>query len=133
MSTIGTAIGLISLGTYTMLKTWGYQVESFNWIPVASFSFVIFLASCAILTLPFLVISEILPEDLKDFGASFCMIQLWIFAFLITKYLPYMTAAIDFHGTMFLFASACLSSAVYILLFMPETKGKSYEQIMNLL
>ncbi|XP_055302945.1 facilitated trehalose transporter Tret1-like [Sitodiplosis mosellana] len=131
VSTVGTAIGLISLGTYTMLRTWGYQVETFNWIPIASFSFVIFLASCAILTLPFLVIAEILPEELKDFGASFCMTLLWIVAFTITKYLPFMTEAIGFHGSMFLFAGACLSSAVFILLFMPETKGKSYEQIMS--
>lgn len=133
-----------------MLKKWNYDVEEFSWIPITSFSFVIFIASWAILTLPFLVISEIMPEHLKDFGVSFCMTLLWSFAFITIKYLPFLTGTLGFHGSMFLFASVCLSSAVFIILFMPETKGKrqtielflfhyvclfflgkSYEQIMN--
>ncbi|XP_031619245.1 facilitated trehalose transporter Tret1-like [Contarinia nasturtii] len=125
VSTFGTALGLITLRVYMMLKTWKYNVEELNWIPIASFSFVIFVASCAILTLPFLVISEIIPENLKEFGVSFCMTLLWSFAFIILKYLPLLTGTLGFHGSMFLFAGACLSGAIFIMFYMPETKGKS--------
>lgn len=131
VSTIGTALGLITLGTYMMLKSWHYDVDAFSWIPVASFSFVIFIASWAVLTLPFLVISEVMPENVKDFGVSFCMSLLWICAFLMVKLLPLLTESLGFHGSQFLFAGFCLLSALFIVLFMPETKGKSYEQIMK--
>lgn len=157
ISTIGTAFGLITLGVYMMLKSWKFEVDDYNWIPIASFSFgidfvrflirgsnfvvifachlqtfsVIFIASWAILTLPFLVISEIMPMKLKEFGASFCMTLLWSFAFIIIKYLPLLTDVLQFHGTMFLFAAVCLSSALFIIVYMPETKGKSYDQIMH--
>lgn len=133
MSTIGTAFGLGTLGTYVLLKSWDYDVEAYNWIPIVSFSFVVFVAALAVMSLPFVVISEIMPERLKDFGASFCMTLIWSFAFIAVKYLPILTETVGFAGTMYLFAGVCLSSSVLIILFLPETKGKSYEQIMHIL
>lgn len=131
MSAIGTALGLISLGTYSMLKMQGYNVESFNWIPVCSFSFAIFIASWGVLTLPFLVISEIMPEKLKSFGSSFCMSLLWTFAFIMLKFLPLLSETFGMHGIMFIFAGCSLSGAIFVIIVLPETKGKSYEEIMQ--
>lgn len=132
-STFGSAVGLISLGVYMMLKSWGVDVEPFNWIPVVSFSFLVFIAAWAILSLPFVVVSETMPELLKDFGASFCLTLVWICGFIVTKYLPLSIQLLGFGETMFLFAAVCLISAILIIFFLPETKGKSYEEIMNLL
>lgn len=130
-STIGTAMGLCTLGVYMMLKSWKIDVEDYNWIPICSFSFVIFIASWAILTLPFLVIGELLPMKLKEFGTSFCMTLLWSFAFTVIKFLPLLMDALGFHGLMFLFAGFCLSSTIFIHFKMPETSNRSYDQIMN--
>lgn len=115
------------------LKTNGVDVSAFNVVPLFSFSFVIFIANWAVLTLPFLVISEIMPEQLKEFGVSFCMELLWLFAFIMLKYLPFLTVTLGMHGSMYLFAGFCLSSTVFIAFVMPETKGKSYDEIMQLL
>lgn len=114
-----------------MLKSHGYEVESFNWVPICSFSFTIFIASWGVLTLPFLVISEVMPEKLKNFGSSFCMSLLWIFAFTVLKFLPLLSDTLGMHGTMFLFSSCSLLGALFVVLVMPETKGKSYEEIMQ--
>ncbi|XP_031623073.1 facilitated trehalose transporter Tret1-like [Contarinia nasturtii] len=131
VSSIGIATGLITLGIYMMLKTWGYDVEIVNWIPLFSFSFAIFVANFAVLTLPFLVISEIMPEKLKDLGTSFCMVILSCFAFMVVKCLPFFIKTFEFHGTMFLFAGVCLSSVIFIICYMPETKSKSYDEIQK--
>lgn len=131
LSCVGAALGLICFGTHALMKTNGYDVESLNWIPVTSMSFVIFIASWGILTLPYLIISEIMPEKVKNFSTSFCMELSWFFTFLMLKYLPTLTEVLGMHGSMFLFAGVCLVSALFIVLVMPETKGKSYEQIME--
>lgn len=126
-------MGLISLGVYVMLKQWEINIDAYNWIPIASFAFVIFIAAWAILTLPFLVISEVLPVKIKDFGLSFCMTLVWILSFLTVKLLPILTSTFGFHGTMFIFAGCCLFSTIFIISCMPETRGKSHEEIMNIL
>lgn len=114
-----------------MLKSWQYDVDAFNWIPVASFSFVIFIASWGILSLPFVIIPEILPENLKNFGMTFCMNLLAVCAFIATKFLPLLIDTVGYHGCFFCFAGACLAGTMFILIFIPETKGKSYDQIME--
>lgn len=67
----GTGLGLSSLGAYTWLSSIGYPVQDYGWVSIFSFSFAIFVASCGVLTLPFLVISEIMPEKVKiDFRGA---------------------------------------------------------------
>lgn len=111
------------------LKSWGVSVEAFNWVPILSFSFVIFVAALGIFCIPILLLSEIMPEKVKDFCMSVCMSLLWISSFLTIKYLPLMTDTIEFHGSMYLFAVVCVACELFIIFFVPGTKGKSHEQI----
>lgn len=71
MSAGGTSVGLAILGSYIYLDKIGVDVTDFKWIPLVSFSFVIFIASWGVLTLPFLVLSEIMPEKV-------CPVFVWI-------------------------------------------------------
>lgn len=133
VSAIGTTLALSALGIYSMLKSFDYNVESFNWLPIASISMHAFISSCALLNLPFVVISEILPENLKNFGQSICMAFKWIFGFVIAKFFPIVTELTGLHGSIFIFAIFCAFGAVFVIILLPETKGKSYEQIMEML
>lgn len=59
ISASGTSIGLCIYGVYTMLKSEGFDVEAFNWIPLVAFSAVIFISNTGVMTLPFMIVSEI--------------------------------------------------------------------------
>lgn len=133
MSTIGTAFGQIVLASYMMLKSEGYNVEAYSFLPITCFSLVLFLAAWGILTLPFLVIAETMPENLKDLLTSFCVALIWALEFALIKFLPFLNEILGFHGSLFLFAGICLTGTVLIALFVPETKGKSHEEIMKML
>lgn len=74
-----------------------------------------------------------MPEKLKAFGVSSCMILCNFLSFCVVKFLPSMIDTFGFHISMFFFAGICIMGTVFIVIFVPETKGKSYEQIMNLL
>jgi Sugar (and other) transporter len=128
-SAIGTGLGLSVLGAYMQLKFLEYDVSAFQWIPLVMFSFVIFIANWGVLTLPFLVLSEIVPQKIKSFATAFCMVNLWTFAFLAIKYFSTLFEVLGMHGTMFLFASCCFAGAIFIFLCVPETKGKSFAEI----
>lgn len=131
VSGIGTALGLLVLGVYMMVKSWGFEVDTFNWIPLASFSWTMFISSIGITSLTLPVVSEIMPEQIKDAGVSFCTVILFFASFVNLKYLPLLTETLGFYGSMYLFALICLCLTLFIILFMPETKGKSHAEIMK--
>lgn len=65
LSAVGTGIGLATMGTFSYLQLIEFDVSSFGWIPLVSLSLVIFMASVGILPLTFVVISEILPQQVN--------------------------------------------------------------------
>lgn len=99
-------------------------------IPLCSLAFIIFIGNCGVVSLPYGVIAELLPEKLKGFGVSALMTLLWILTLLVLKFLPSVMAAIGLHGAAFVFAGGCFVCSIFLLIVMPETKGKSYEEIM---
>lgn len=52
---------------------------------------------------------------------------------LLLKYLPALLENFGMHGATFLFAINSLIGAIFILVCLPETRGKSFEEIMRLL
>lgn len=68
-STTGTGVGLVCLGTYLYLKRIGYNLDGFGTVPLASFSFSLFLGCCGLMPLPFVIVSEIMPQEVSRTGA----------------------------------------------------------------
>lgn len=132
VSTIGTAFGLTILGWFMMLKSWDYDVESYNWISITSFSLAVFSTTLGIISLPFVIISEIMPEQLKEIGTTMSFTMLWSTGFIISKYFPFLTDIIGYHGTMFVYAGFSLFGTIFVL-YLPETKGKNRGQILDML
>lgn len=62
----GVVVGLLAMGTHGYLKMY-YDLSDFNWVPIASLSFVIFVASIGLLPLTFVILSEILPQKVSGF------------------------------------------------------------------
>lgn len=66
-SFLGSALGLIAFALYSYFKHNGYNMEIFDWIPIASLSLclVIFSASAGVVPLMFLCIVENLPSKVS--------------------------------------------------------------------
>lgn len=58
---------------------------------------------------------------------------LWILAFILVFFYLKLTELVGTSTCMFTFATCCLSGAVFYLIQLPETKGKTYEEIMQIL
>ncbi|XP_055375842.1 uncharacterized protein LOC129608384 [Condylostylus longicornis] len=133
LSTFGGCIGLLALGLFTMLDNMGYDVSSFKWIPIVSFSEILFVGSLGVLTVPFIIIAELTPPKIRSLNVMFATSLSWIFAFLMVKSLPLMVETSGLHGTMFFFAACSVLSGLLVLIWVPETKGRSIEEIMKIL
>ena len=74
------------------------------------------------------VISEIFPTHIRGRAMSVAVVCLWISCFLVSQFFPVMLERLQ--GAAFLvYAFMCAVCLVFVLVFLPETKGKTLEEI----
>jgi sugar porter (SP) family MFS transporter len=75
------------------------------------------------------VISEIFPNRIRGAGMAVAISALWIGCFSLTYTFPILNAKLGSAGTFWLYAGICIAGFLFIYFKLPETKGKSLEQI----
>jgi MFS transporter, SP family, xylose:H+ symportor len=75
------------------------------------------------------LISEIFPNRVRGAAVSIAVSALWIACFLLTFTFPVLNRALGAAGTFWLYAGICAAGFVFILFRVPETKGKTLEEI----
>ena len=75
------------------------------------------------------VISEIFPNRIRGAAMAVAVSALWIACFLLTFSFPFLNATFGSAGTFWLYAAICVAGFVFIKLKLPETKGKTLEQL----
>lgn len=72
-------------------------------------------------------------SQIKNYGYSASMLLLLLVDFVIIEIYPQIQERIGLVGWITFFGSACLCNALFGVYFVPETRGKSHEEIMQLL
>uniref|UniRef100_A0A3Q3X2P3 Solute carrier family 2, facilitated glucose transporter member 8 n=1 Tax=Mola mola TaxID=94237 RepID=A0A3Q3X2P3_MOLML len=78
---------------------------------------------------PWLIMSEIFPIKVRGFASAVCVLTNWSMAFVVTKTFQYMMNFLTSAGTFWMFACMCVANVIFTIAFIPETKGKTLEQI----
>ncbi len=155
MSYLGCTLGVAVLGTFSYLKTHEYEIAldpRLQWIPLVSFSFAIFISNCGFMAISFLYIAEISPRKVLPLISTVCLTLAWTYAFVITKvsfqniqhhknllflcifqFLATMLLNWGLHGTVLFFGGISLFGGITILIFFPETQGKTFDEILRIL
>jgi sugar porter (SP) family MFS transporter len=79
------------------------------------------------------VIAEIFPNRIRSNAVSIAVTALWIACFLLTYTFPILNAALGAAGTFWIYAAVCLIGLLFLVSRLPETKGKTLEQIETLI
>lgn len=66
ISSAGTSIFLFVIASYSYLNKAGVELSEFAWLPVISLSLVVFLASIGIISLPYIIITELMPNRVSE-------------------------------------------------------------------
>ena len=75
------------------------------------------------------LISEIFPNRIRGAAMSLAVTALWIACFILTYTFPLLNSTLGSSGTFWLYAVICVAGFLFILLKLPETKGKTLEQL----
>ncbi len=77
------------------------------------------------------VLSEIFPNRIRGFAMAIATFSLWTACFILTYTFPLLNKLLGASGTFWLYGFICILGFIYILKKLPETKGKSLEEIEN--
>jgi SP family arabinose:H+ symporter-like MFS transporter len=125
VSTTGMAVSLVALFFDYSAKAGGgfqeYRVLFWVIAYVATFSI-------AMGPIVWVLISEIFPNRVRGHCASVAVFFMWSASFLISQFFPSLLASLN-EGVFLLFGVLSACSIVFIWRFVPETKGKTLEEI----
>ncbi|XP_030029412.1 facilitated trehalose transporter Tret1 isoform X2 [Manduca sexta] len=132
ISSVIMTITLIVLGTFFYVRNQLHQdVSSLGWLPLMCIMIYLLGFSLAFGPIPWLMMGEILPAKIRGSAASICTAFNWLCTFAVTKSFQNIVDAIEASGTFWLFGCICFAGLFFVVICVPETRGKSLEQIEN--
>jgi SP family galactose:H+ symporter-like MFS transporter len=95
---------------------------------------VVFIASFAFSLGPVVwtVINEIFPAHIRARGVAVATAVNWLAAWLVAQFFLSLVSAISRPGAFLVFAGFCALTFVFVRWFVPETKGRTLEQIQQM-
>ena len=121
--------GCIGIGISHLLCAWAYHAQ---WRGAAVLILTLSAIACYALTLApvtWVLIAEIFPRRIRSHGVSAAVSALWIASFLLTYTFPLLNQLEGTAGIFLTYGVICLLGFVLVAAFVPETKGRTLEQI----
>ena len=122
----GMVISLILIATYFICgESWGIS----SIFLLIFFLFYVFCCAVSICAVVFVLLSEMYPTRVRGLAMSIAGFALWIGTYLIGQLTPWMLQNLTPAGTFILFAIMCVPYMLIVWKLVPETTGKSLEEI----
>ncbi|MDD3038021.1 sugar porter family MFS transporter [Bacteroides sp.] len=122
----GMIITLLLIGLYFL---YGESLGLSSLLLLAFFLFYVFCCAVSICAVVFVLLSEMYPTKVRGLAMSIAGFALWIGTYLIGQLTPWMLQNLTPAGTFFLFAIMCIPYMLIVWRLVPETTGKSLEEI----
>lgn len=117
-----------ALGVYYYLAE-AKGMTNLNWLSLTSVLVFVVFFSIGWGPIPWLVTSEIIPVRARGIVNGLATMINWALVFLVTKEFQHLTVAIHNYGAFWFFGGFCLAGCIFVFIFLPETKGRSLEEI----
>ena len=122
----GMVVSLILIGLYFLF---GETLNVSSLFLLVFFLFYVFCCAVSICAVVFVLLSEMYPTKVCGLAMSIAGFALWIGTYLIGQLTPWMLQNLTPAGTFFLFALMCVPYMLIVWKLVPETTGKSLEEI----
>ena len=131
LSGVGMAIFLVALGYFFIILESKGDVTNLKWLPLVSVVGYIVVFSLGFGPLPWMMAGELLPPQIKGFGSGITVAVNWTSVSVVTLFFQPLVKLIS-SGYMFsMFAVISVIATLFIIFFVPETKGKSMQEIQD--
>lgn len=129
------SIGTLSVLTHLTIAAYVYcatnNILPFEnmWVPVILINLQIFTVATGMVPLPSVIAGEVFPLQYRSVGGSISIVPIATVTFTVLKSFPGLVDSVGLSGTYFIYAGALTYFLTVIWFFLPETKGKTLQQI----
>lgn len=115
---------MFGIAAYVSLATTAY-----SWLPIFLVIGFLFMSTLGLLTMPFTMVSEVYPQNVRGFAAGLSTSFGFVLCFVVVKLYPTMVDTIGDVAVFSFYGSVAMASVVFLYFYMPETRGKTLEEI----
>lgn len=133
-SCFGMSIAHFMIGSFFYVKDLTTNSTTrISWIPIFSLILYIVSFNFGICSVPWTLVAELFPNKVKQVATISISSTCWVVSFVMTSSFNKMNDTFGQSGTFWFFAASCLAAATFSITFVPETKGKSFIEIQEML
>ncbi|WP_435413898.1 sugar porter family MFS transporter [Polaribacter aestuariivivens] len=121
--------GSIGLGLVYAILGGAYFMQYTGWPVLVLVLTAIAIYSMSLAPITWVVLSEIFPNKIRGVAMSIATFALWVASFILTFTFPILNDALGASGTFWVYSVICVLGFLFIKNKLPETKGKSLEEI----
>ncbi|XP_026680131.1 facilitated trehalose transporter Tret1-2 homolog [Diaphorina citri] len=129
VSAVIMALSTLTMGYYFYLKNSGSDVSNIGWLPLGSLCVFIIVFSLGFGPIPWMLVGEIFPSQIKGIAVSIACLFNWVSVLVVTKFFGDVTLLLGGHGAFWIFSVIAALGAVFTYILVPETKGKTLDEI----
>jgi len=119
---LGLAITYLLLGSSYHFELHGWPVLALVLVAVSSYSF-------SLAPITWVILSEIFPNRIRGAAMAVGVFALWTACFILTYSFPFLNRYFGAGGTFWLYGGICITGFLVLWRTLPETRGKTLEQI----
>jgi sugar porter (SP) family MFS transporter len=127
LGSAGLAIAYVAIGYCYHVKSSGGNIPPMLFLGLVLVAIATYAMSLA--PVVWVVISEIFPNQIRGAAMSFSVGALWVACFILTYTFPIFKSQLGADVTFWLYAGVCLVGLVFLFFRLPETKGRSLEDL----
>jgi len=131
ISTIGSACSTAMVAAYFHLQYNHVDTNNITWLPAIGVILYRIMHSLGLGAVPSTMAGELFPTNVKALGNMINVIMTSGTAFIVTKLYPIMSENAGVHTPFWIFTACSLVSILFIFFYVPETKGRTLEQIQE--
>lgn len=122
-------LGSSGLSIIYLLLGFSYFAGWTGWPILALVVIAIAIFAMSLAPITWVVLSEIFPNRVRGTAMSLATLSLWTASFILTFTFPTLNAGLGPSGTFWVYSLICVGGFFFIKTRLPETKGKSLEEI----
>jgi SP family facilitated glucose transporter-like MFS transporter 8 len=103
--------------------------EQEHWTCVACVLLYVCFSSLGVLVIPWTLIGELLPIQIRGIGGGFMVGIAYVLMFGVVKSFPFVLDVTGAEGIFIFFSCMSLAGVAFVYIFLPETLGKTLQEI----